>query len=149
MTESEFAEHRQRSVSSFAAEQVQAGDWTPDAALGLAEQQFDELLPDGIATPEMVLLVGEIDGQVVGWVWVGATPRERPGWWIYDIEVGAEFRGAGYGRTLLGVAEDEARRAGVDSIGLNVFGGNDVARALYDSAGYQVTSAQMRKPLST
>jgi hypothetical protein len=38
-------------------------------------------------------------------------------------------------------------RHGVDSIGLNVFGTNMVARSLYDSAGYTVSAMQMKKVL--
>jgi ribosomal protein S18 acetylase RimI-like enzyme len=34
------------------------------------------------------------------------------------------------------------------SVGLNVHGPNAVARALYDSLGYQVTAQQMKKALN-
>jgi ribosomal protein S18 acetylase RimI-like enzyme len=78
-------------------------------------------------------------------VWVGRAPGKRAGWWIYDIEVVPDQRGHGYGRALLGAAEGEAQRHGGDSIGLNVFGGNNVARGLYESSGYQVSAIQMRK----
>jgi ribosomal protein S18 acetylase RimI-like enzyme len=33
------------------------------------------------------------------------------------------------------------------SVGLNVHGGNTVARSLYEGLGYQVTAQQMKKPL--
>jgi ribosomal protein S18 acetylase RimI-like enzyme len=82
---------------------------------------------------------------VVGLVWVGRAPGKRVGWWIYDVEVVPGQRGRGYGRALLKAAEREARRGGGDSIGLNVFGANNVARGLYESSGYQVASIQMRK----
>jgi hypothetical protein len=39
----------------------------------------------------------------------------------------------------------EAQRQGGESIGLNVFGGNDVALGLYELSGYQMASIQMRK----
>jgi hypothetical protein len=44
-------------------------------------------------------------------------------------------------------AERETAQRGVTTIGLNVFGANVVVRRLYESAGYDVTSLQMRKPL--
>jgi ribosomal protein S18 acetylase RimI-like enzyme len=50
---------------------------------------------------------------------------------------------------LLKAAEDEAQRRGGDSIGLNVFGGNDVARGMYESSGYEVAAIQMRKHLAS
>lgn len=148
MTQAQFEAYRRRSVSAYAAGHVQAGDWSPDQAQELAEMETDELLPDGVATPGMVLLVGECAGEMVGLVWVGPAPRQRPGWWIYDIEVVPGHRGRGHGRALLDAAEHEVQRRGGDIVALNVFGGNDVARALYESAGYQITSLQMRKQLS-
>jgi ribosomal protein S18 acetylase RimI-like enzyme len=78
-------------------------------------------------------------------VWAGPAPAERAGWWIYDIQVVPNQRGRGHGRALLEAAESEAQRRGGHSIGLNVFGGNDVALGLYESSGYQVASIQMRK----
>jgi ribosomal protein S18 acetylase RimI-like enzyme len=48
---------------------------------------------------------------------------------------------------LLEVAEEEAARHGVGAIGLNVFGPNRVARALYESAGFEITALQMKKEL--
>ena len=149
MTQTEYEAYRRRSASAYAAEHVRAGDWRPDQAQELAEREFDELLPQGVATPLMVLLVGEYAGEMVGIVWVGTAPRQRPGWWIYDIEVVPECRGRGHGRALLNAAEREVLRTGGDTIALNVFGGNNVARSMYESAGYQLTSAQMRKQLSS
>jgi ribosomal protein S18 acetylase RimI-like enzyme len=148
MTKDEFDLYRRRAITEYAAEHVRAGNWSKEEAERLAAEETDGLLPDGVDSAGMVLLVAEVDGDSVGLVWVGQSPGEREGWWIYDIEVVPEQRRRGYARTLLQAAEREARRGGADSIGLNVFGGNDAARRLYDSLGYQVTSVQMRKTLS-
>ena len=145
MTPNEFSVYRRRAISEYAAEHVRAGNWKPETAEQRAAQETDELLSAGVDTPGMVLLVGQAGAEVVGLVWVGRAPGKRAGWWIYDIEVVPDQRGHGYGRSLLGAAECEAQRYGGDSIGLNVFGGNDVARGLYESSGYQVASIQMRK----
>ena len=145
MTQEEFFVYRRRAISEYAAEHVRAGNWKPETAEQRAAQETDELLPNGVDSAGMVLLVGQAGGEVVGLVWVGRAPEKRAGWWIYDIEVVPDQRGHGYGRSLLGAAECEAQRHGGDSIGLNVFGGNDVARGLYESSGYQVASIQMRK----
>jgi GNAT superfamily N-acetyltransferase len=56
-------------------------------------------------------------------------------------------QGKGYGRALLQAAEQQAARHGSKAIGLNVFGTNTVARRLYESSGYQITSMNMRKEL--
>ncbi len=46
------------------------------------------------------------------------------------------------------LAEEQARAAGAVELGLNVFGYNTVARALYESLANETVSMQMRKQLS-
>jgi ribosomal protein S18 acetylase RimI-like enzyme len=67
--------------------------------------------------------------------------------WVNDVEVDEAFRGRGYGRQVMLLAEQAAAARGMTSVGLNVHGSNAVARDLYDSLGYQVTAQQMKKSL--
>ena len=138
-----------RLVSEYAAEHVHAGNWNEEEAEARAAVQTDELLPEGIRTPGVLWLVAETaQGEPIGHVWVGPQPRPgAEGAWIYSIEIDPAQRGKGYGRALLDAAEKEAARHGFAAIGLNVFGPNTVARNLYESAGYEVSSLQMRKEL--
>jgi len=149
MTPSEFGAFRNRLVSEYAAEHVRAGNWTEEEAETRSAEQTDELLAQGVNTPGMLLLMAETsDGDVVGHVWIGLERRPGiPGAWIYSIEIDQEHRSKGYGRCLLVAAERETARHGVKAIGLNVFGPNTVARNLYASSGYEVTSLQMHKEL--
>ena len=150
MTAAEFLDFRRRTIVGYAAEHVQAGNWTADTAEERAAKETDALLPNGVDTPGMLLLVAQTaNGEAIGVVWVSLKqPRGGEGAWIFDIEVEAEYRGRGYGRALLTAAEQECRRRGIESLALNVFGSNAVARSLYESAGYEVTTMQMRKVLS-
>lgn len=98
----------------------------------------------------MLFLWGERpDGARVGVLWLSLThPRGTPDCgFIYDIEIGESYRGAGYGRALLAAAEDELRRRGVGALELHVFAGNTRAIQLYQTSGYQVVTQQMRKSL--
>jgi GNAT superfamily N-acetyltransferase len=149
MTAAEFAALRDRLVPGYAAEKAHSGEWAEDQAEALAVKQTAELLPEGPDTPGMLLLTAEdSSGQPIGSVWV-ALDRHRAGEaWIYDIEVNPEHRGKGLGRALLQAAEQQAARHGATWIGLNVFGGNAVARNLYESSGYQITGINMRKELT-
>jgi ribosomal protein S18 acetylase RimI-like enzyme len=150
MTPGEFAAFRSRLVREYAAEHVAAGNWTEEEAHDRSTKEHDELLPQGVDTPGVLLLMAETaDGEIVGHVWVGLERRPGiPGAWIYSIEVEPDKRGKGYGRALLAAGEREAALRGVKTIGLNVFGPNAVARHLYESAGYEVASLQMRKELA-
>ena len=107
---------------------MRVGNWSAEDAKERAEKETDELLPKGVDTPEMILFVAEAAGAIVGLAWVGRAPPQRAGWWIYDIEVVDDQRGREYGRALLEAAERGSLVRDGDSIGLNVFGANAVAR---------------------
>ncbi|HWE68280.1 MAG TPA: GNAT family N-acetyltransferase [Acidimicrobiales bacterium] len=150
MTQSEFDALRAQLIVDYAAEHVAAGNWDAGEAETLAAEQTDQLLPQGVDTPGVLMRVAETSaGERVGHLWLALErrPGQGGGAWIYDIAIEAEHRGRGHGRALLRAAEDEARRHGVTAIGLNVFGSNAVARRLYESAGYQAATVQMRKEL--
>jgi ribosomal protein S18 acetylase RimI-like enzyme len=57
------------------------------------------------------------------------------------------YRGRGYGRAAPEALEPLAISLGYGSIGLHVFGDNEVARRLYRSAGYAETDVSMLKRL--
>lgn len=95
------------------------------------------------------------DGVAAGALWIGPVEGqpEAPGaiaadWWVWEIEIAAASRGRGLGRAAMLLAEAEVLSAGGRTLGLNVFGGNAVARGLYESLGYGVTQVRMRKDLS-
>ena len=128
---------------------MRAGNWTADEAEARSAEQTAELLPQGVETPGMLLLMAETaGGEPVGHLWVALERRRGfPGAWIYAIEIAPDQRGKGYGRALLLAAEQATARRGVGTIGLNVFGPNTAARNLYESAGYEIASLQMHKEL--
>lgn len=148
MTSEEYAQFRRDLGVTYAAGQVRAGVWSADEAVEQSERQLDELLPDGLETAGMLLLVGESDGEVVGFLWTGPVPGQSRRWWIYDVRVVAEHQGKGHGRGLVRAAERAARERNAESIGLNVFGDNAVARNLYESEAYRAAALLMRKDLT-
>lgn len=102
------------------------------------------VLPDGLATANTWIWAVEADGRRVGTVFFGLRGG---GAWLYDITIDEAERGRGYGRAAMTALEDEVRALGHDTIGLNVWGGNDVARGLYRSLGWAEESVEMRKKL--
>jgi len=149
MTAAEFQAFRDEEVVGYADDKVRAGTWSLEDAAQKAGDEFDELLPDGLATENMLLLTADDEfGQPVGALWLCLRRGDQPGTgWIYDITIVADQRGHGLGRELLAAGEREFARHSVTTVGLNVFGDNAVARHLYESAGYRVTAQQMSKVL--
>lgn len=135
-------------MAAYTADLVAAG-MDASVATEKARREQTELLPLGLDTPGH-LIFKIVDGdEAVGWLWLGLrSPQgEMDTGWVYSIEVGEAFRGRGYGRAAMQRLEEEARRHGLRRLGLNVFGHNPIASALYSSLGYQVTSQLMAKLL--
>lgn len=151
MTVAEFDDRLPSLMHAYVAEQIRAGNWGSADADELAQLEQRRLLPRGFATPGMHWYVARTAAnQVVGYLWLATEPSDpRAGAaWLYAIEVESDWRGRGVGHRLLDAAEVEAQRLGAASLALNVFGDNRIARRLYESSGYEVTSLQMRKPLT-
>ena len=108
------------------------------------ERDVAAVLPDGLATPGTRIWAVEDDGRKVGTVFVGIRDA---GAWLYDITIDEAERGRGFGRAAMTALEDEVRALGHTTIGLNVWGGNEVARGLYRSLGWVEESVHMRRQL--
>ena len=114
------------------------------AARAKVDHDVPSVLPDGLATADTRFWVIEDEGRRVGTIFLGIRGGEA---WLYDIVIDEAERGRGLGRAAMLALEDEVRAFGHDSIGLNVWGGNAVARGLYGSLGYAERAVHMRKAL--
>lgn len=88
--------------------------------------------------PDGVSLVAEVGGVPVGQLSCDRVPRRtgRHGA-EFGVTVAARARGLGVGRALLQTLEVWAAEYRVSRITLGVFAGNERARALYRSMGYE------------
>lgn len=137
-----------RTIVEYAAGHVEAGNWSAEEAPGRAKAQFDELLPNGLASKGQHLWsIRDADDRHVGILWVAPWERHPNGVFIYDIAIEPEARGRGLGQAALEALHDWARQQGYSRVGLHVFGSNDVARRLYLRTGYVETDVRMEKRL--
>jgi ribosomal protein S18 acetylase RimI-like enzyme len=148
-TEQEFEQWLPRAEAAYAREIAESGAMTAAAAAEKARLDTARRFSSGLGSPGQVLFRLMAADQPVGWLWlnvpaIGGDPLMA---WINGIEVDPGYRGRGYGKAAMLLAEREARARGMTSLGLNVHGQNTVARSLYDSLGYEVMTQQMRKPL--
>ena len=117
---------------------------TPGAAEEKADADHASLFPDGAARAEDRIAQVENDREEhVGHVWW--APRGAGRAFVYDLFIEERFRGRGLGRKALELIEEDARAAGLSGVDLNVWGGNDVARRLYRSAGFDERAVFMSK----
>jgi ribosomal protein S18 acetylase RimI-like enzyme len=149
LTQDEFEQWLPHAEAGYARQIVESGSMPAAAAAEKARIDTTARFSSGLGSPGQVLLRLVAGDQPVGWLWlnvpaIGYDPLMA---WVNVIEVDAQYRGRGYGRAAMLLAEDEARARGMTSLGLNVHGQNTVARSLYDSLGYEVMTQQMRKPL--
>ncbi|AMB57545.1 GNAT family N-acetyltransferase [Microterricola viridarii] len=149
MPEQRLAEWITSSQEDYRLSRIAAGESEELAGLRAAEsterffgsgaplplhQVFDVVLPDAEST-------------VVGYLWIGPQFGSETDWWVWDVEIAEAHRRRGYAREALQLGEAEARLLGAQSIGLNVFGYNTGAQALYESLGYGVAAVNMSKKL--
>ncbi|MBV9446843.1 MAG: GNAT family N-acetyltransferase [Streptosporangiaceae bacterium] len=151
-TQDEFDEWLPRQEAGYVEHIIASGSLPPGQAREKARRDTERAFGGGLGTPGQLVFRLLAEDEPVGWLWLAvpgsdADPRNPRMAWINDVEVDEAFRGRGYGRQAMLLAEQEAKVRGMTSIGLNVHGHNTVARALYDSLGYQVMTQQMKKPL--
>jgi ribosomal protein S18 acetylase RimI-like enzyme len=144
----EYPAWRDTEIDEYARDISDNGDTPLDAARRKAEADMAEILPDGLATPGHSMFVLEVDGAPAGRLWLAEREIDgRRAMFVFDIHVDEAFRGRGFGRAAMLLAEREALERGIQRIELNVFGGNAVARGLYQSLGYVERSVSMAKDL--
>jgi GNAT superfamily N-acetyltransferase len=139
------------SKREYADDLVENGGASREEAERKAEQDFASLVPGGKPGPEQALfVVDDIEtGQAVGRAWLGErSAGGETTAFVWDVFLQEHVRGRGLGRRAMELLEDEARLRGHKRIRLNVFGGNEVARALYSSLGYSELAVFMGKDLA-
>ncbi|MDO9458440.1 GNAT family N-acetyltransferase [Nocardioides sp.] len=130
-------------IDAYAEARTRSGE-SPEHALKVSREQHAELLPDGLATEHHQFFVGRVDGLQVGTLWVGT---ERPIAFVYDVAVDEDHRRRGYGGGLMRAGALWAQQQGSHALGLNVFGYNHGARALYEGLGYETVELYQGKEL--
>jgi ribosomal protein S18 acetylase RimI-like enzyme len=148
MTQHQFDVYRATAEASYAQSVAESGAMSADAARDKAVDDYARLLPHGLASADQHFFAAYDGDEEVGMLWlqIEEKPDGRHAFG-YDFSVREELRRSGYGRAIMVAAEQECRARGVVSVGLNVFGPNVGAQALYTQMGYEVTSIQMRKRL--
>ncbi|HSH01225.1 MAG TPA: GNAT family N-acetyltransferase [Anaerolineae bacterium] len=149
MTQAEFDRYIAENVAGYAQEHTKTGKWTADEAYDKAQEQYKELLPQGLQSPNNYLFtIIDQDEQPIGLLWyhINDTTHEKYAF-IYDILIYEHARRQGHAQRAFALLEDRLRQENVKSVRLHVFGHNHNAQKLYTKLGYHMTNIHMRKIL--
>lgn len=148
MTAERFRSWNEHQIAAFAQDKVDAGNWPEEGALERSAEEIARLLPRGTETPGHWVFEAHVDGREVGTLWLFTDPAsDPPEAFIYDIEISPDERGSGFGRELLEAAEGWCADHSIGVLRLHVFGFNEVAISLYESAGFETTNINMAKQI--
>jgi ribosomal protein S18 acetylase RimI-like enzyme len=150
MTEAEFDAFMEISMRDQAQGHVQTGRWRAEEADDLIRELRDQVLPDGLATPNHFFFVIEDHDSAtkVGGLWYAIADRDGiRQLYVMDIQVYEEYRRRGYGTKAFRIMEERAQKMGISLISLHVFKHNLPARAMYEKLGYVGQDEMMSKEL--
>jgi ribosomal protein S18 acetylase RimI-like enzyme len=130
-------------------------DFDPDrfiAATPQIEQGYGSFLGTQLDKPNIIVLVAERDGEVIGYTYAGAEGTDYmslrgPAGVLYDIVVEPAHRGQGIGRALLEATLEALKAKGVPRVVLSTAERNESAQRLFARAGFRRTMIEMTREL--
>ncbi len=148
MQQDEFEEYILTSVPDYARDKMKSEGLSESAAMQLALDSYQKLLPLGVSTPDHFLftVIEKTSSEQVGILWFHKRKDGKRAF-VYDIALNESSRGKGYGKQTMTLLENEVRLLGIPEIGLHVFAHNKVARNLYEKLGYEPTDLTLVKSL--
>jgi ribosomal protein S18 acetylase RimI-like enzyme len=117
-----------------------------------AETGYASFLASQLDGDEAVVLVAEVDGRVVGYVFAGLEPMSwkelrGPAGFIHDVLVDEAARAAGAGTALVEAAIAWLRERGAPRVILWTADRNAAAQRLFERLGFRRTMIEMTREL--
>jgi ribosomal protein S18 acetylase RimI-like enzyme len=116
------------------------------------EQSYGSFLGTQLEEPNIVILVAERGGEVVGYTYSGVEGTDYmalrgPAGAVYDIIVDPAHRKQGIGRILLDATLEALKARGAPRVVLSTAERNTTAQHLFDRAGFRRTMIEMTREL--
>ena len=117
-------------------------------------QGYAGFLGTQLDDPNVVVLVAERDGAVVGYTYAGVEGWDwmalrGPAGVLHDIVVAPDARGHGISRRLLDATLAALRERGAPRVVLSTAEGNEAAQRLFTQAGFRRTMIEMTAELDS
>jgi ribosomal protein S18 acetylase RimI-like enzyme len=122
------------------------------AATPRTEDQYGGYLGTQLEEPNIVILVAERDGKVIGYTYSGVEGTDYmslrgPAGVMYDIVVDPDHRQQGIGRMLVDATLAALKSKGAPRVVLSTAEKNGAAQRLFDRAGFRRTMIEMTREL--
>ena len=122
------------------------------AATPQTEQGYGAYLQSQLDEPQVIVLVAERAGEVLGYAYGGLESTDYmalrgPAGALYDLVVEPRHRGQGIGRLLLDAALERLRQLGAPRVVLSTAQRNEAAQRLFAASGFRPTMVEMTREL--
>jgi ribosomal protein S18 acetylase RimI-like enzyme len=122
------------------------------AAMPQTEEAYASFLGSQLRKPDVVVLVAEREGEVIGYTFAGIEGHDYmalrgPAGALYDIVVDPTHRGRGIGRMLLNATLAALAGRGAPRVVLSTAERNESAQRLFARAGFRRTMVEMTREL--
>ena len=123
------------------------------AATPRTEHGYGSFLGTQLDEPNIVILVAERDGEVLGYTYAGVEGTDYmslrgPAGVLHDIVVDPAHRRNGVGRMLLDATLEALKARGAPRVVLSTAERNHAAQRLFDGAGFRRTMIEMTRELN-
>jgi len=123
------------------------------AATAQTEHGYGSYLRSQLGEPDIVVLVAELEGEVLGYTYAGVEGYDYmslrgPAGVLHDIVVDPARRGLGIGRALLDATLAELETRGAPRVVLSTAERNEAAQRLFARAGFRRTMIEMTRELA-
>jgi ribosomal protein S18 acetylase RimI-like enzyme len=123
------------------------------AATPGTEKGYGSFLGTQLDEPNIIILVAEQDGEVIGYTYAGVEGTDYmslrgPAGVLYDIVVDPAYRRQGVGRLLLDATVEALKARGAPRVVLSTAERNTSAQHLFDRTGFRRTMIEMTRELN-
>jgi ribosomal protein S18 acetylase RimI-like enzyme len=123
------------------------------AATPRTEKSYGSFLGTQLDEPNIIILVAERDGEVLGYTYAGVEGNDYmslrgPAGVLYDVVVDPAYRRQGVGRLLLDAALEALKARGAPRAVLSTADRNAPAQHLFEGAGFRRTMIEMTRELN-
>lgn len=112
-------------------------------------KKYEEFLANYIESPDAIVLILEINGEIGGYALVGFEDYSLlelldKSAWLHDIYLDVRARGKNAGKFFLDAIVETVRQQGSDNLMLSVSPHNERARKIFTEYGFRPTMLEMR-----